>query len=100
MVFCKGINYALNQPAKEQLYIPTSKDSKYKSKAWIDMFGSRFSKGVLGSGINSLRPILGSGMFAIISATISFGLIGLWSVSAVYIGRKNKEAIKEDKFVC
>ncbi|MCK5632280.1 hypothetical protein KAH94_00865, partial [bacterium] len=37
MVFSKAINYALNQPTIKQLYIPTTKDTKYKAQAWIEM---------------------------------------------------------------
>ena len=100
MIICKAINYALTQPAKEQLYIPTSKDAKYKTKAWIDMFGSRFSKGVLASSVTTLAKPLGATLFSVVSAVVSFGLIGVWSFAAIFIGKKNKEAIKEDKLVC
>ena len=31
VVLIKGLNYALNNPSKEVLYIPTSKDVKYKN---------------------------------------------------------------------
>ena len=41
MVALKAINYALNQPTMKQLYIPTTKDTRYKAQAWIEMFGSR-----------------------------------------------------------
>ena len=53
MLIGKSLNYAFNQPAKESLYIPTVKNIKYKSKAWIDMFGMRFAK-ASGSLINGL----------------------------------------------
>ena len=39
-----GLAYSLNQSAKEVLYVPTSKDEKYKAKAFIDMFVQRFAK--------------------------------------------------------
>ncbi len=44
MVVIKGVGYAVNNPTKEMMYIPTSKDAKFKSKGWIDTFGSRFAK--------------------------------------------------------
>jgi AAA family ATP:ADP antiporter len=34
------------------LYIPTTKDVKFKAKSWIDMFGGRAAKSV-GSMINA-----------------------------------------------
>src|SRR5690606_18095078 len=39
IVLSKAVNYALNQPTLKQLYIPTSKDTKYKAQAWLEMFG-------------------------------------------------------------
>src|SRR5579863_9517697 len=57
MVFSKAVNYALNQPTLKQLYIPTTKDTKYKAQAWIEMFGGRLSKGS-GSLINTWRAPL------------------------------------------
>jgi len=39
-----GFNYSINQSAKESLYTPTSRDVKYKAKAFIDMFVQRFAK--------------------------------------------------------
>ena len=99
MVFSKGINYALNQPAKEQLYIPTTKETKYKAKAWIDMFGSRFSKGG-GSLINSTKKALGTQGFIWFSLITSFGLIAVWLAAAVFLGKTHAQAVKEDRPVC
>lgn len=39
-----ALNYSINQSAKEALYVPTSKDAKYKAKAFIDMFVQRLAK--------------------------------------------------------
>ncbi|SHE93803.1 ATP:ADP antiporter, AAA family [Fodinibius roseus] len=39
-----SLNYSINQSAKEALYTPTSKDIKYKAKAFIDMFVQRSAK--------------------------------------------------------
>jgi len=39
-----GFSYSINQSAKETLYVPTTKDEKYKAKAFIDMFVQRFAK--------------------------------------------------------
>ena len=42
----KALIFSLNEPVKELLYIPTSEAIKFKAKAWIDVFGSRLSKGI------------------------------------------------------
>lgn len=39
-----GFSYSINQSAKEALYVPTTRDEKYKAKAFIDMFVQRFAK--------------------------------------------------------
>jgi ATP:ADP antiporter, AAA family len=94
MIIAKSINYALNQPAKEGLYIPTSKAIKYKSKAWIDMFGLRSAKGA-GAAINKVI-----GMFTRSSAIASLIIVALWTFLSHIVGRKyqtviaNKELIK------
>ena len=99
MVVCKGLNYALMQPSKEQLYIPTSKDAKYKGKAWIDMFGSRSSKGI-GSGINNFKAAMGTEYFMWFSVIISFGLIGVWMLAALFVARTHGKAIKDNSVIC
>ncbi len=39
-----GFAYSINQSSKEALYVPTTRDEKYKAKAFIDMFVQRFAK--------------------------------------------------------
>jgi AAA family ATP:ADP antiporter len=107
IVLSKAVNYALNQPTLKQLYIPTSKDTKYKAQAWIEMFGGRFSKGS-GSFINTWRaPMIaqngaidGVGRFLMFSSMISFGMVGLWLFVAIYVAKNYDTAIKEKKIVC
>jgi ATP:ADP antiporter, AAA family len=99
LVFGKALNYALNQPTKEQLYVPTSKDAKYKAKAFIEMFGSRGSK-AFGSGINMFKQHLGAETFILFSTGASLGLILVWIYTAVYLGNTHKKAVSENKVVC
>jgi len=99
MVSTKALNFALNQPSKEQLYIPTTYDAKYKSKAFIDMFGSRASKGV-GSLINEYQGVIGEGMFAIVSTWAALGLCAAWVMVAAYLGTRYKKAIENQEYVC
>jgi len=107
MVFSKAVNYALNQPTLKQLYIPTSKDTKYKAQAWIEMFGGRLSKGS-GSYINTFRAPLvahhgaidGVARFLMFSSIISFGLVGVWLLVAIYVAKTYDKAIKEKRIVC
>ncbi|HEV2916694.1 MAG TPA: Npt1/Npt2 family nucleotide transporter [Candidatus Babeliales bacterium] len=99
MVTAKAINYALNQPTLKQLYIPTSKDSRYKAQAWIEMFGSRGSK-AFGSIVNDFRGALGLAMFLNMVSIVSGGLIIAWLFIAIYVARVYDKAIKENRIVC
>jgi len=86
MIAVKGFSYALNNPTKEIMYIPTSKDVRFKAKTWIESFGGRSSKGI-GSGItaafaNNLPALLAFGTI------ISLGIVGVWLVVANMLGKK------------
>ncbi|MEX0940527.1 MAG: Npt1/Npt2 family nucleotide transporter [Candidatus Babeliales bacterium] len=107
MVIAKAVNYALNQPTLKQLYIPTTKETKYKSQAWIEMFGSRGSKAG-GSYINSFFKTFkesygvaaGLGMFLTMSSGISLGLIAIWLFVVVFVSKKYNKAVAEKRVVC
>ena len=75
----KALSYALNNPCKEIMYIPTSKDVKFKAKSAIDMFGGRSAKAV-GAGVAALAT-----QSFIIGPVVSFAFIGLWGVSALFV---------------
>lgn len=99
MVFCKGLNYALNQPSKEQLYIPTTPETKYKVKAFMEMFGSRGSK-AMGSAINIMKRFMTGETFIIFTTAVSLGLVGVWMYAALYLARVHKKAVSEKRVVC
>lgn len=107
MVLAKAVNYALNQPTMKQLYIPTTKETKYKSQAWIEMFGSRGSKAA-GSGINIFRGVFtqkygaaaGISMFLTMSSVISLSLILAWLFIVAYVSKAFDRAIKNKEVVC
>jgi ATP:ADP antiporter, AAA family len=85
----KALGYAVNNPIKEMLYIPTSKDVKFKAKSWSDMFGGRFSKAAGARITDSFKHDLAGLM--VNGVAISSGLIGIWFVAALYVGFKNHE---------
>lgn len=93
MLVAKALGYALNQPAKEALYIPTSKSIKYKSKAWIDMFGMRFAKAV-GSGINDfIGPIV------MLTGSLALAIVVVWTSLASVIGHAFKKAVDNKELI-
>jgi len=107
LVIFKAINYALNQPSIKQLYIPTSKDARYKSQAWIEVFGGRGAK-ALGSGVNALKlpmneffgPVAGVSLFLTTASCASIGLVGIWLVTTIFVSQQYNKAVKEERVVC
>jgi ATP:ADP antiporter, AAA family len=98
VIVSRAINYVFYQPTKEQLYIPTSKDAKYKSKAFIDSFGSRTSKAA-GSLINSVKFYFPA-IFPLISMGSSVVLCLVWIVISISLGKKYEKAVENNELVC
>jgi len=97
MMIAKGLGYAVNNPVKEMMYIPTSKDTKFKAKGFIDVFGGRMSK--LGGAqiTNAFKHNMHHLM--VYGAMFSLGLTGIWMIAALYVGYRNAYLIKEGKIV-
>ena len=84
-------SYSINQSAKESLYVPVSKDEKYKAKAFIDMFVQRFAKAV--AVVISLGITMIFGDFSSLRwlSLVTIVVVGLWIYAAVFAGRRFKE---------
>jgi len=93
MLLIKALHYALNQPVKETLYIPTSQDIKYKSKAWIDTMGQRGSK-FFGA---TLSKFVGSAPTPV--SLLSVGGLIIWSLIASAVGRRNEKAVAAKQLI-
>ena len=97
MMVVKGMSYAVNNPTKEMMYIPTSKDAKFKAKGWTDMFGGRTAK-MGGSQItNMFKHNLAELMY--FGMVFSLGILIVWIAAALFVGKKNSELIAEGKVV-
>jgi AAA family ATP:ADP antiporter len=86
VIVIKGLSYALNNPTREIMYMPTSRDVRFKAKGWIDQFGARSSKAVGALVNNNMGGSLD--MLFAYGSIISFGLLGGWFVVATYVGWK------------
>lgn len=97
MVLTKAFNYTINSPTRDMMYIPTSKDAKFKAKGWVEMFGGRSVKLVGARVTNALKY----NMMTLINfgTLLSLGLVGFWIVVAIYVGNKNAELIRDNKIV-
>lgn len=98
LVLIQAINYAFAQPVRESLYIPTLKDIKFKSKSWIDAFGSRFAKSI-GSGFIMTYQNLGPTLFLPLHAVFFGSIILCWSATAFLLGKRYNQAIKNNEVI-
>ncbi len=96
-VAVRSINYAFANPLRESLYIPTVKDLKFKSRSWIDAFGSKIAK-ASGSTFNILASGIGGGG-NMINSIFFAGVIGLWTATAYFMGRRYERAIKHNEVI-
>lgn len=93
----KGLNYALNGPTKEIMYIPTSRDVKFKAKGWIDLFGNRSTKAT-GAGVNILFKESLASLF-IFGSIISLGIVGIWIIIAFMVGKKFQRLVEKKAII-
>lgn len=79
-------DYSLQNTVRQALFLPTSREEKYKAKQAIDTFfvraGDVFSAGLVYVGVNWL--MFSTGQFAM----VNFGLVAVWLIIAVMIGRR------------
>lgn len=97
-VAIKAINYAFSWPVRESLYIPTVKEIKFKSKSWIDAFGSKFAK-MVGSSFNIFAEHLGPLLFMPVHSFFFAIIIGSWFITALLLGRRFDRAIANNEVI-
>jgi AAA family ATP:ADP antiporter len=107
MVMVKAVNYSLGGPAMKQLYIPTTPDVRFKAQAWIETFGSRFSKQG-GSSFNMLLApmqqffgeMAGRGYYLLLAGLVGAPFVIMAFLAALYLGRCFKKAVKNHTTIC
>lgn len=98
VVGTKVINYAFSWPVREGLYIPTTKEIKFKSKSWIDAFGSKFAKSS-GSMFNWMSQGMQAGSILTCITFFFAGVTGLWVLTAYFLGRRFDKAVSRDEVI-
>jgi ATP:ADP antiporter, AAA family len=99
MVILRGMNYGFNHPLREILFIPTTKDIKFKSKAWIESFGRTLSK-TMGSSFNYITTLITAPYLCLVAAsTISCGVSAIWAIVAMLVGKKYISTLRENKVI-
>ncbi|MET4578661.1 NTP/NDP exchange transporter [Ottowia thiooxydans] len=88
----KAIQRAITRPARETLYTVTSREDKYKSKAFIDTFGYR-SGDVAGAQVEGALGRLGMGLAALTSVAVPLALV--WAALGYWLGRKQQDIARQ-----
>ena len=90
-----SIDYSLQNTVKQALFLPTSREAKYKAKAAIDTFFVRFgdaaSAGLVFLGLH----VLGFGPRSF--AWLNVGFVALWLLIIVGIAREHKKLVPDDR---
>lgn len=87
MVIRGGMSFAFYLPAMKQLYIPTTKGIRYKGQAWIES---------IGSGIAKITP----GLLLVSNSYLFFGIIAVWILIVLYLGRAYQKAVDKNRVIC
>lgn len=89
-----SVDYSLQNTVKQALFLPTSREAKYKAKAAIDTFFVRFgdtaSAGIIFLGLHSFG--LGPKSFALVNV----GLVSIWILLCVWTAREHKKLVPDD----
>ncbi|HSC25366.1 MAG TPA: Npt1/Npt2 family nucleotide transporter [Candidatus Babeliales bacterium] len=93
-----ALNYAFLAPVRESLYLPTIKEIKFKSKSWIDAFGSKFAK-TTGSMFNVFASKMGGSLILSVHSFFFAVIIGLWFIVAFLLGRRFEQAITNNEVI-
>jgi ATP:ADP antiporter, AAA family len=83
-----GLNYSLQQTARESLYVVTSREAKYKARAFANMFVQRTAKGI------SILSVIALGTLGIPVqwlSVLTMILVGGMVVLSLHAGRRFSE---------
>ncbi len=86
-----GFSYSINQSAKETLYVPTTRDEKYKAKAFIDMFVQRFAKAIAVVVSLAITTVFTDFSSMHWLSLFTLMIVVIWIFAVRYAGRKFKE---------
>lgn len=90
LIFDNGLNYSINQTARETLYVPTSSDEQYKARAFTNMFVQRAGKGIA-TVIAAAFIFIGVRWLSLVTIAIAIA----WIAIARFAGRRFQELSQE-----
>lgn len=97
-----SMSYTLGTPVRESLYILTVRDIQFKSKSWIDSFGTKLAKS-LGQQFNMVTGFLkssyGLGVYTLANNIFLLFILGAWVITAYLLGKRYQKAIKQNEVI-
>lgn len=81
-----GFSYSINQSAKEALYVPTTRDEKYKAKAFIDMFVMRFAKAIAVGVSLAITSIFTEFSSIRWLSFVTAAIVSVWIIAVLFAG--------------
>ena len=96
LILLPALHFGINSPIREMLYIPTTKEIQFKSKAWIDSFGRTVSKssGALFAMITQTVPLVFT-----INALFSIAVTVGWATFSLFLGRKYTKTVTQHDII-
>jgi len=89
-----GFNYSIQQTARESLYVVTSRDEKYKARAFTNMLVQRFAKGIGIVGVLGLGAVgLAARWLSVLTIIAMVAMIG----ASIYAARRFAERSAEEQ---
>lgn len=97
----RAVNFAFFWPVRESLYIPTVKEVKFKSKAWIDGIGVKLSKGAASLYNGMVVAARQADPVALFPVLVVFFLpaILIWIVVAYLLGKRFDQVIERNEVI-
>lgn len=99
LVILRALNYGLNHPIREVLYIPTTKEIKFKAKAWTDAFGTRIAKSSAATFTIGITNILSTHAAQSVTGAVTFGATVAWIGVSYLLGRKLQSTIDNKQVI-
>lgn len=97
-VLFKALHYAFSWPLRESLYIPTVKEIKFKSRSWVDAFGSKIAR-TAGSMFNVIAASMGSRLLLPMHSFFFALVVGAWFLVSFMLGRKFEQAVRDNEVI-
>lgn len=92
----RALNYSLALSTREMLYIPTTRDTRFKSKSWIDAFGAKCARGFGALYSIGVQSCLSKSMLYL---GLCVGITACWIVIAYYLSKRFERAIKHNEVI-